>query len=36
MAYSKNCLNVMAAGYSYPGKFENLISYSEVKEKLIG
>lgn len=30
MAHSK------AAGYSYPGKFENLISDSEVKTKLIG
>lgn len=39
MLYGKNCLNVrqgMAAGYSYPGNFENLISYNEVKTNLLG
>lgn len=36
MAHSKNYLDVMSAGYSYRGKFENSISYSEVKTKLIG
>lgn len=25
----------MVAGYSYPGKFENLINYSEMKTKLM-
>lgn len=39
MLHGKNCLNVrqgMAAGYSYPGNFENLISYNEVKTNLLG